>query len=69
MSAPETQISVINKNDKSDSKLDKIENDIKKNLSISCRENLNEYFFNSTLHGLRYVGDRTITRVERLFRL
>lgn len=66
MSEPETQMSAINKKDKIDSKLHKFEHDIKENLSVSCRDNFNEYLFNSTLHGLRYVGDRTITRVERL---
>lgn len=29
------------------------------------RKNLHQYLINSTLHGLKYVGDRTITRFER----
>lgn len=31
----------------------------------SLKENFNQYLTNSTLHGLKYVGDRTITRFER----
>lgn len=70
MSSADLRISVINHNnnkndDKLNSKIQKFESDIKKSLRVSCRENLNEYLFNSTLHGLRYVGDRTITRIER----
>lgn len=69
MSSSGLQISVINsnndKNDKLDSKIQKFESDIKKSLRVSCRENLNDYLLNSSLHGLRYVGDRTITRLER----
>lgn len=30
-----------------------------------CRENLDEYLKDSTLHGLKYVGDRTLTIFER----
>lgn len=30
-----------------------------------CRENFNHYLVNTTLHGLKYVGDRKITRPER----
>lgn len=31
----------------------------------TCRENWNHYLVNTTLHGLKYVGDRKITRCER----
>lgn len=66
MSSSALGVNNINSNnDKIDSKIEKFENDIKKSLRVSCRENLNEYLFNSSLHGLRYVGDRTITRLER----
>lgn len=39
----------------------------KENQSVakSLKENFNQYLINSTLHGLKYVGDRTITRFER----
>lgn len=30
-----------------------------------CRNNLRQYLINSTLHGLKYVGDNTITLFER----
>lgn len=33
---------------------------------VTCREILNEYLNNSSLHGLRYVGDRKLSRCERL---
>lgn len=76
MSSAGLEISFINKNNTNDNKTDekldlvkiqKFEDDINKSLRVSCRENFNEYLYNSTLHGLRYVGDRTITRVERAF--
>lgn len=31
----------------------------------SCQENLRQYLLNSTLHGLRYVGERQISTFER----
>lgn len=31
----------------------------------SCQENFNHFLQNTTLHGLKYIGDRTITRFER----
>ncbi|KAG4074415.1 hypothetical protein HA402_000394 [Bradysia odoriphaga] len=33
----------------------------------SCHENMEQYLANSTLHGLRYVGDRKISYFERCF--
>ncbi|XP_037037296.1 pickpocket protein 28-like [Bradysia coprophila] len=33
----------------------------------SCNENMEQYLVNSTLHGLRYVGDRKISYFERTF--
>lgn len=32
---------------------------------LTCQENFNQYLVNTTLHGLRYVGDRSITLFER----
>lgn len=29
------------------------------------KENVHQYLLNTTLHGLKYVGDKTITRFER----
>lgn len=31
----------------------------------ACQENLRQYLLNSTLHGLRYVGERQISLFER----
>lgn len=63
---PGTQISVLhNRKDKVNSKMKKIEQEIKDTHAVDCRENLNEYLNDSTLHGLRYVGDRSISRFER----
>lgn len=60
------QISVLHKRrDHLDSRMNKLENEIRDNLTVTCRENFNEYLYNSSLHGLRYVGDRTISRLER----
>lgn len=42
-----------------------IDDEVKKNVRITCRENFNQYLMNTTLHGLRYVGDRSITPFER----
>lgn len=66
MSFSGMQMSIFHsKKDKTDPKLQKYKNDTEEN--INCRENFNEYLFSSTLHGLRYVGDRSISRVERTF--
>lgn len=66
MSAQALQISVLhNRKDRSDQKVQKFENVIGQNMTVTCRDNFNEYLYNSSLHGLRYVGDRTITRLER----
>lgn len=32
---------------------------------LRCREHFNQYLLNTTLHGLKYVGDRKCTRPER----
>lgn len=67
MYSPETQISVLqSRRERINSKLKKFEKEVKDTLHVNCRENLNEYLYNSTLHGLRYVGDRSISRFERL---
>lgn len=31
----------------------------------SYRENLRQYLMNTTLHGLKYVGDKKISRLEQ----
>lgn len=35
----------------------------------NCSENVQQYLLNSTLHGLRYVGDSTISVFERYYQL
>lgn len=40
--------------------------DVKQSICSRLRENFNQYLLNTTLHGLKYVGDRKITRLERL---
>lgn len=37
----------------------------KENPTSTCNENVEQYLVNSTLHGLRYVGDRKISYFER----
>lgn len=44
-----------------------IDDEVKKNFRITCQENFNQYLVNTTLHGLRYVGDRSIAVFERAF--
>lgn len=41
------------------------DSETKSNIQLTCQENFNQYLMNSTLHGLRYVGDRSITHFER----
>lgn len=42
-----------------------IDKEVKKNVRKTCQENFNQYLLNTTLHGLRYVGDKKITPFER----
>lgn len=37
----------------------------KENARSTCNENVEQYLVNSTLHGLRYVGNRKISYFER----
>lgn len=45
----------------------RLKSDIKRSQSFSLRfrESFHQYLLSTTLHGLKYVGDRTITRLER----
>lgn len=52
------------KEEHSDEKTLSIDDEIK-TVRITCQENFNQYLMNTTLHGLRYVGDRSITLFER----
>lgn len=42
-----------------------IDDDVKKTFRITCQENFNQYLVQGSLHGLKYIGDRTITLFER----
>lgn len=42
-----------------------IKSGAKKNVRINCRENFTQYMSNTTLHGLRYVGDPSLSYIER----
>lgn len=42
-----------------------IDDEAKKTFRKTCLENFNQYLLNTTLHGLRYVGDKSITVFER----
>lgn len=53
--------------DRQNSRRRKIKKQIDETLQVSCHDNLSEYLANSTLHGLRYLGDRSISRFERIF--
>lgn len=62
--SPTMEISVLhNRKKRTDPEMRKLESDIRE--TVSCRENFNEYLNYSSLHGLRYVGDRTISLLER----
>lgn len=40
-------------------------NDIEDEPSVNCFNNIKQYLMNSTLHGLRYVGDAKLSIFER----
>lgn len=51
---------------KNDLNIKRLQTDVtRKSWQLRCREHFNEYLLNTTLHGLRYVGDRKCTRSER----
>lgn len=51
----------------SDSKLIRIDSEVKETVTVTCRENFNQYLLNTTLHGLRYVGDKSLSSWERYY--
>lgn len=51
------------KRKESDAKL--INDEVKETVSVTCRENFYQYLTNTTLHGLRYIGDKTLSILER----
>lgn len=67
---PGNQHSIESKKKKqNDQKLLSIDSETKRTVRLTCQENFNQYLVNTTLHGLRYVGDRSITPFERYFTL
>lgn len=62
MSRPRMQVSVIHRQ-KPNSKED--DDEIAKDVELTCRESFYQYLLNSTLHGLRYVGDQSLSLCER----
>lgn len=48
-----------------DSKILRPSTATKKALFKTGRENFNQYMSTTTLHGLRYVGDKSLSSVER----
>lgn len=63
---PGTQHSIgLKKKEQNEQKLLSIDEETKRTVRLTCQENFNQYLVNTTLHGLRYVGDRSITTFER----
>lgn len=68
MSQPRMQVGVMHCRPKKkiDLNLNANNGDETKNtVRESCRESFHQYLKNSTLHGLRYVGDQSLTLFER----
>lgn len=53
------------KNRKNKSNRNSFQAEPRKSRFASCRANFHHFLQNTTLHGLKYIGDRTITRFER----
>lgn len=43
----------------------RLQTDERRSKLALCRDSFHQYLMNSSLHGLKYVGDRMITRFER----
>lgn len=39
--------------------------EIRERVKVKCRDNFIQYMSNTTLHGLRYVGDKNLSNIER----
>lgn len=51
--------------EKNVSKVSRILKRTKRIVGTTCRENVRKYLFNTTLHGLKYVGDRSLSTIEQ----
>lgn len=66
MFEPRLQVDVLHKKkEKLELQLQHIQSDVKQPLFSKFRESCNEYLLNTTLHGLKYVGERKVSRLER----
>lgn len=66
MFEPRLQVDVLTqKRAKNELQLRQIQDTAKRSIVASCGENCHQYLMNTTLHGLKYVGDKKITRFER----
>lgn len=66
MSRSRMQISIINRpKENFDTNLVRIDSEKTKAVGMTCRESFHQYLRNSTLHGLRYIGDRSLSFFER----
>ncbi|XP_037029673.1 pickpocket protein 28-like [Bradysia coprophila] len=57
---------IRHRNLKNTQRINSLESD-SKTCETTCNESFRQYLRNSTLHGLKYVGDSTITLFERIF--
>lgn len=66
MFEPRLQLDVLEKKrGKLESQLKRFRNDERRPSIDTCRENCDQYLKNTTLHGLKYIGDKSISRLER----
>lgn len=66
MFEPKLQVDVLQKKrGKLESQLKRFRDDVRRPSIDTCRENIHDYLKNTTLHGLKYIGDRSISRLER----
>lgn len=66
MFEPRLQVDILHKKkDLSEMKLKHSKCVVKRSFLTRFRESCNQYLLNTTLHGLKYIGDGKITRFER----
>lgn len=66
MFEPRLQVDVLHKKkNSSDLHYKHFQSDVKQSFLSRFRESCSQYLLSTTLHGLKYVGDRKITRLER----
>lgn len=67
MFEPRLQLDILHKKrEKLELQLKRFQDVAERRSSVdTCRTNCNQYLQNTTLHGLKYIGDRKISRLER----